>query len=217
MTQHQHIKTFIQGKAGKLQALYQAGELAKPAVVVCHPHPLYGGTMRNKVVYWLARSFENMGCTVLRFNFRGVEQSEGTWDEGQGESDDVVSALDWLADKHPQSPLWWAGFSFGTYAGLLASHRDARVQCMFAIAPAVNLWSFDFMRDETRSLTVISGTDDEIVPFEQVQTWVKSMPEHFNFHAIDGAGHFFPEHMSMMTTAVQQDAQGYEPSICHNS
>ncbi|MDQ6991548.1 MAG: alpha/beta fold hydrolase [Mariprofundaceae bacterium] len=205
MTHHQHVRTMIQGKAGVLQGLYQAGEQGKPAVVVCHPHPLYGGTMRNKVVYWLARCFEDMGCSVLRFNFRGVEQSEGAWDEGKGESDDVISALDYLAEKHPQSELWLAGFSFGTYAGLLAAHRDSRVQQMFTIAPAVNLWSFDFMRDETRPLTVISGTSDEIVPFEQVQAWINTMPSHVKFHAIDGAGHFFPDHMDTMLHAIQQD------------
>lgn len=205
MSMHQHAKINIQGKAGKLEVLYQRGEAGKPAVVVCHPHPLYGGTMRNKVVYWVARSFEDMGYTVLRFNFRGVEQSEGTWGEGQGESDDVVSTLDWLAQEHPESPLWLAGFSFGTYAGLLAAHQDKRVQRMFAIAPAVNLWSFDFMGDETRPLTVISGTNDEIVPFEKVQAWIKTMPNHVTFISIDGAGHFFPAHMTTMMELLKKD------------
>jgi len=203
MSMHQHAKINIQGKAGKLEGLYQRGELGKPAIVVCHPHPLYGGTMRNKVVYWIARAFEDMGYTVLRFNFRGVEHSEGVWDEGIGESDDVVSALDWLEAEHPQSSLWLAGFSFGSYAGLLAAHRDQRVQRMFVIAPAVNLWSFDFMRDETRPLTVISGTADEIVPFEQVQAWIKTMPRHVRFITIDGAGHFFPSHMTKLMDILQ--------------
>jgi len=211
MTMHQHEKISIQGKAGQLEALYQHGEVGKPAVVVCHPHPLYGGTMRNKVVYWIARSFEDLGYTVLRFNFRGVEQSEGVWDEGKGESDDVIAALDCLAQQHPQSPLWLAGFSFGTYAGLLAAHKDKRVQRMFAIAPAVNLWSFDFMRDETRPLTVISGTADEIVPFEQVEAWIKTMPSHVLFQIIDGAGHFFPEHMPKLMEILKETTLEYSP------
>jgi len=205
MSLHQHEKIMLKGKAGALQALYQAGVVGKPAVVVCHPHPLYGGTMRNKVVYWLARAFEDQGFSVLRFNFRGVEQSEGEWDHGQGESDDVVSALDFLHAQHPTSPLWVAGFSFGTYAGLLAAKRDSRVQRMFAIAPAVNLWSFDFMLGETRPLTVVSGTADEIVPFEEVQAWIKRMPKAVQFHAIESAGHFFPEHMHAMTESVLRD------------
>jgi len=205
MPSHHHQKIFLNGSTGKLQALYQAGEAGKPAIVVCHPHPLYGGTMRNKVVYWIARAFEDQGCSVLRFNFRGVEQSEGEWDEGMGESDDALTALDYLQSQHPDSPLWLAGFSFGTYAGLKAAKRDSRVERMFAIAPAVNLWSFDFMHGETRPLTVISGTADEIVPFEQVQTWIKTMPKHVNFHAIAGAGHFFPNHMSEMTNHLLTD------------
>jgi len=198
MIQHQHQKIQFHGQAGILEGLYQAGESGKPAIVVCHPHPLYGGTMRNKVVYWIARYFEDRGYSVLRFNFRGVEQSEGVWNEGHGESEDVIAALDWLESKHAGVPLWVAGFSFGSYAGLLAGHRDKRVQRMFAIAPAVNLWSFDFMLNETRSLTVISGTSDEIVPFEQVKAWVNAMPKHVDFHAIEGAGHFFPHHMDEM-------------------
>ncbi|MDQ6957131.1 MAG: alpha/beta fold hydrolase [Mariprofundaceae bacterium] len=202
MPSHHHEKLFLQGAAGKLQALYQPGKAGKPAIVVCHPHPLYGGTMRNKVVYWIARAFEDQGFSVLRFNFRGVEQSEGVWDEGNGESEDVITALDYLHMKHPDSPLWLAGFSFGTYAGLKAAKQDARVERMFAIAPAVNLWSFDFMQGETRPLTVISGTADEIVPFKQVQLWINSMPSHVDFHAIDGAGHFFPQHMNDMTDCL---------------
>lgn len=206
MISHHHEKLFIQGSTGKLQALYQAGEADKPAVVVCHPHPLYGGTMRNKVVYWIARAFEDMGCSVLRFNFRGVEQSEGVWDEGRGEADDVAAAINWLESLNPDKALWLAGFSFGTYAGLRAAHQDQRIERMFAVAPAVSLWSFDFMQEETRPLTVVSGTADEIVPFEEVQAWIKKMPEHIDFHAIDGAGHFFPKHMDKMTSCLLKDA-----------
>jgi len=205
MNKHHHEKLFLQGKTGKLEALYQPGETGKPAIVVCHPHPLYGGTMRNKVVYWIARAFEDQGCSVLRFNFRGVEQSEGEWDEGLGESEDVLTALDYLKAQHPEAPLWLAGFSFGTYAGLKAARQDARVERMFAVAPAVNLWSFDFMQHETRPLTVVSGTADEIVPFEQVQAWIKSLPSHVRFHSIEAAGHFFPEHMTAMTAALLRD------------
>lgn len=206
MPRHHHEKLFLQGEAGNLQALYQPGEAGKPAIVVCHPHPLYGGTMRNKVVYWIARAFEDKGCAVLRFNFRGVEQSEGEWDEGKGESDDVLTALNYLQEQNPDSPLWLAGFSFGTYAGLKAARQDQRVERMFAIAPAVNLWTFDFMQEEERPLTVVSGTDDEIVPFEQVQSWIKIMPKAVCFHAIDGAGHFFPQHMSAMTDCLLKDS-----------
>lgn len=152
----------------------------------------------------MGRSFEDAGCSVLRFNFRGVEQSEGEWDAGRGEADDAAAALNWLYEKHPESDLWLAGFSFGCYAGLQAARNDARVSHMFAVAPAVNLWSFAFMHGETRPVTVVAGTADEIVPFEQVRDSVRGK-ENIRFHAIEGAGHFFPEHMGRMTAALLAD------------
>ncbi len=206
MTAHQHQALLIPGPAGVLQSLYQPGEAKRPAVVICHPHPQYGGTMRNKVVYWMGRTFEDAGCSVLRFNFRGVEQSEGEWDEGRGEADDARAALNWLHAHHPQSPLWLAGFSFGCYAGLQAARHDARVSRMFAVAPAVNLWSFAFMQGETRPVTVISGTADEIVPFAQVCASVQGVAN-IRFHAIEGAGHFFPNHMDQMRAALMADVE----------
>jgi len=209
LSQHQHKPIYLAGPAGALQALYQPGEAGKPAVVICHPHPQYGGTMRNKVVYWMGRTFEDAGCSVLRFNFRGVEQSEGVWDEGVGEADDARAALDWLHAQHPESPLWLAGFSFGCYAGLQAARLDARVQRMFAVAPAVNLWSFSFMQGETRPITVVAGTADEIVPFERVRASIRHKPN-ICLHAIDGAGHFFPQHMDQMREALNCELKNGE-------
>jgi len=201
MSQHQHQKLVVPGPAGALQALYQQGKAGKPAVVVCHPHPQYGGTMRNKVVYWIARAFEDEGCSVLRFNFRGVEASEGKWDEGKGEALDAAAALDWLHAKHADAPLWLAGFSFGCYTGLQAARHDARVSRLFAVAPAVNLWSFAFMQGDQRPLTVVAGTADEIVPFGQIQASVSGQ-RNIRFHAIEDAGHFFPEHRNQMIAAL---------------
>ncbi len=206
MKQHHHQKIEITGPVGALQGLYQEGELNKPAVVVCHPHPQFGGTMRNKVVYWIARAFEDAGCSVLRFNFRGVEQSEGVWDEGDGEAGDAAAALDWMHTQHPNAPLWIAGFSFGSYAGLMAARNDQRVSRLFAVAPAVNLWSFAFMLGEQRPVTVVAGTDDEIVPFEQVCLNVKGH-SNIDFHSIEGAGHFFPEHKDQMISALMSSVK----------
>jgi hypothetical protein len=211
MSSHRHQQLLLPGPAGALQALYQAGDADYPAIVVCHPHPLYGGTMRNKVVYWIARAFEDIGCSVLRFNFRGVERSEGAWDDGRGEADDAAAALQWLHERHPTSPLWLAGFSFGCYAGLQAARRDASVSRMFAVAPAINLWSFAFMHGEQRPLTVVAGTADEIVPFAQIKAAVAGQPG-IHFHAIDGAGHFFPDHMQQMTAALLADAHADLPA-----
>jgi len=212
---HHHEKVSLAGPAGALQALYQPGEArgetpdgtSLPAVIVCHPHPLFGGTMRNKVVYWIARAFEDRGCPVLRFNFRGVEESEGSWGDGHGEAEDVRAAVDWLAARHPGAPLWLAGFSFGGYAGLLEARNDERLARLFAVAPAVNHWSFDFMQGDSRPLSIVQGTDDEIVPFDAVAAWAVTLPQ-ARFHPIEGAGHFFPGpgHMEAMTAALLADA-----------
>jgi uncharacterized protein len=205
MSSHHHERLFIPGPVGRLQALYQPGDGA--AVAVCHPHPQFGGTMRNKVVYWMARAFEDLGCAVVRFNFRGVEHSEGRFDDGVGEAEDARAVLDWLHERHPGQPLWVAGFSFGCYAGLQAGRNDARVQRMFAVAPAVNHWSFDFMTGDTRPLTVVQGRADEIVPFAEVATWVEAL-EQADFHAIAEAGHFFPQHMDTMARSLVSGVVG---------
>jgi len=201
---HHHERVTIAGPAGRLEGLYQPGQPGRPAVVVCHPHPLYGGTMRNKVVYWMARAFEDRGCAVLRFNFRGVEGSEGAWANGEGESEDARAALDWLAGRGAGAALWLAGFSFGCYAGLRAAARDARVARMFAVAPAVNLYDFSFVAGDPRPITVVHGTNDEIVPFAAVQAWSRAHVQ-VQLHAIVGAGHFFPEHMTEMTQQLLSD------------
>jgi alpha/beta superfamily hydrolase len=200
-------RRFIEGPAGRLQAIYQPGDAERPAVVICHPHPLYGGTMNNKVVYWMAQMFRQHGCAVLRFNFRGVDDSAGSWDDGVGEADDARAALDWLHQQQPGVPLWLAGFSFGCYAGLRAARDDPRVTRLLAVAPAVNHYDFAFMDQDTRPLTVIIGTDDEIVPFADVERWARALPM-ASFHAIAAAGHFFPDHKQALLAALAGDAFG---------
>jgi len=197
----QHQRLLIPGSAGQLQAIHEPLEDARAAVVVCHPHPQYGGTMRNKVVYEMSRTFSETGCATLRFNFRGVEGSAGAWDEARGEVDDVRAAVEWMNMQYPETPLWLAGFSFGCYVGLKAAQGDVRVERMIAVAPAVNHWDFSFMQDDARSLIVVMGTKDEIVPFKQVAAWAQSL-NHVQFHPIEGAGHFFINHMQEMKQAL---------------
>ncbi|MDX8401339.1 MAG: alpha/beta fold hydrolase [Mariprofundaceae bacterium] len=204
-----HERLFIEGPAGRLEAIHQPADRVPdaPAVVICHPHPLHGGTMRNKVVYWMARAFEEAGCHVLRFNFRGVERSEGAWAEGAGEIEDAAAALDWLRARHPGAPLWMAGFSFGCYAGLAAANDAPDVAWMFAVAPAVHLYDFSFLDADPRPLTIVQGDADEIVPVDAVRTWAEKHP-HARLHLIRGAGHFFPGQMEAMTRALLADVGG---------
>ncbi len=195
-------RIFIAGSSGQLEAIYNPVEQPKAAIAICHPHPQHGGTMHNKVVFWMARAFASQGCCVLRFNFRGVEGSEGEWDDGQGEADDALAALQWLYDKHPYTPLWLGGFSFGCYAGLKAAANMPQVSRLFAVAPAVNLYDFSFIDNDPRPLTVIHGDKDEIVPYHAVSKWAQKRA-HLNFVTIAGAGHFFPQHKQALLDALQ--------------
>jgi len=198
-------RLFIPGPAGRLQALYEPRGKGRAAMVICHPHPQYGGTMRNKVVYTVARAFADSRCATLRFNFRGVERSEGAWDEGRGEVEDVRAALDWMALRCPKISLWMAGFSFGCYAGLKAARSDARIERMFAVAPAVNHWDFSFMQGEMRPVTVIHGDEDAIVPLSRVRPWVKTLPR-VRFHVVEGADHFFSGHLQDLRRLLAAEA-----------
>ncbi|HEB63336.1 MAG TPA: alpha/beta fold hydrolase [Gammaproteobacteria bacterium] len=195
-------RVFIPGPAGQLQAIYSTAPHPKAAVVICHPHPQHGGTMHNKVVFWMAKTFAHQECCVLRFNFRGVEESEGEWDDGRGEADDAVAALQWLHAKHPDTPLWLGGFSFGCYAGLKAAMKMPQVSRLFAVAPAVNLYDFSFIDNDPRPLTVIHGDKDEIVPYNAVSQWAQKRTN-LNFVTIQGAGHFFPKQKQALLDALQ--------------
>ena len=197
-------EVIINGPEGRLEGRYHPSKNENaPIALILHADPQFNGNMNAKICYYLYHSFVRRGFSVLRFNFRGVEKSEGVWDEGDGEAKDVTAAIDWLENQNLDCSLYLAGFSFGTFAGLQAARNDNRIQRMLAVAPAVNLWSFDFMKDEMRPLHIIQGTEDEIVPFELVQAWVKEHPQ-VTFHAIDGAGHFFPKHMDELMAICQQ-------------
>ncbi len=190
---------FINGSVGRLQIIYRGADQDLPAVLVCHPHPQHGGTMHNKVTYRIAKAFSDKGHAVLRFNFRGVDLSEGEWADGAGEVEDARACIDWLAEKH--SKIWLAGFSFGAYVGLKAVADDDRVERLFAVAPAVSLYDFSFLDHERRPLTIVHGTDDEIVPYDQVNRGAIAHPAAV-LHSIDGAGHFFPRHTNEMLAAL---------------
>jgi len=193
---------FIAGPAGRLEALVQQGAPDRPAVVICHPHPLYGGTMRNRVVYWMARAFEDLGMATVRFNFRGVEQSEGAWSDGEGEADDVRAVLDWVEANLAYRALWLAGFSFGCYAGLRAGRNDARIARFVAVAPAVNHWDFSFFQGDLRPIFVVVGDADEIVPADAVAQWAASL-RLGSLLRVPRAGHFFGDQLPVLVDALR--------------
>lgn len=182
---------FIPGPAGPLEALAENFDhIDQGVLVVCHPHPQHGGTLHNKVVHSLARAGHELGLASLRFNYRGVGQSEGSYDEGRGETDDLLAVLDWL-DAHAHPPrLWLAGFSFGAYVAMRASGQRP-IDQLITVAPAVNLLRFQGLSPPTCPWLLLQGTADEIVPCEAVRDWMAQLASPPQTLYFEGAGHFF--------------------------
>ena len=187
---------FLDGPAGRLEALLNQGtESATHAALVCHPHPLYGGTLHNKVVFHTMKALNSFGYPVLRFNFRGTGLSEGTHDNGYGEIEDVRAALDWL-DREFHLPLVFAGFSFGAAVGLKAACPDSRVKAVIGLGIPVlpadeRSYEFDFLRNCTKPKVVVSGDRDQFGPKAKLQEVAAACAEPKKLILIEGADHFF--------------------------
>jgi uncharacterized protein len=190
----------LKGPAGRLEALLDAPDgdaRVRAAVVFAHPHPQYGGTMHTKVVYQGAKALARIGCAVLRFSFRGVGASEGTFDRGEGEMEDYRAALDYMAAHHPGTPLWAAGFSFGSWIAMETGAVDERVSTLIGIAPpvvtSVSGQNYDFSntRRSTKPKFLIQGEADEVCPMEGMWQFYGSLEEPKELVVIDGADHLF--------------------------
>ena len=203
----------IPGPAGELEILTACPppEIAvRASVVLCHPHPLHGGSMQNKVVHTLARAFGDLGMATLRFNFRGVGRSSGVYDHGLGETDDLLAAMQWVRARRPQDQIWLAGFSFGSYVALRASARGD-VRQLVLVAPPVNLYDFDALPLPSCPLLVIQGGADEVVPAQQVRRWVDSLGTAAQFISMDGVSHFFHQRLNDLHSALTQSLKSRLP------
>lgn len=159
--------------------------------LVLHPHPLYGGTMHNKVVFKVAQTMQALGIPALRFNFRGVGHSTGTYDEGRGEMDDVRYALDFLSRRYPGLPVILAGFSFGSWVGLRVAASDDRVQAMIGLGVPARSFEGDTLQGCHKPKLIIQGTEDDLAPFKLTEKWFEQVPPPKSMVAIQGADHFF--------------------------
>ncbi len=192
-----HIKSIddLSGPAGRLEALLNTGRDDAPyAALVCHPHPHGGGTMHNKVVYHAMKAFASFGLPVLRFNFRGTGLSEGAHDEGRGEQDDVIAALDWL-DRNFRKPILFAGFSFGSNVGLRACCGDPRVHGLIGLGLPVRAagrdYTYSFLPRCTQPKLFLSGDHDQYGPRDILEAVFARAPEPKQLTWIAGADHFF--------------------------
>jgi alpha/beta superfamily hydrolase len=203
------IRTFfLDGPVGRLEAVLNSGSPgATCAALVCHPHPLYGGTLHNKVVYNAMKALHGFGLPVLRFNFRGAGLSEGRHDQGDGEIGDVRTALDWL-DNEFHLPIVFCGFSFGAATGLRAACPDQRVKAAIALGTPVEvddrLYRYSFLSECTKPKLFISGSRDEFSPKEKLEQVFAEAAEPKKIVFIEGAGHFFENKLNQMQAAIRE-------------
>jgi len=202
---HDSRNFFLNGPTGRLEAILwtpSSGTRPPLAAVVCHPHPLFGGTMHNKVVYQVAKSLDALGIPVLRFNFRGAGLSEGEHDRGLGEQNDVRAALDFLSGECSSVPLLVAGFSFGCVVGLRAGCEDARVSQLIGLGLPVNSTDVSFLSRCSKPKLFVHGSDDEYGAIEKVKTLVASLPGENHLVVVEGAEHFFKGKLGQVDRAI---------------
>jgi len=203
---------FLTGPAGRLEALLNAGSPdATHAAVVCHPHPLYGGTLHNKVVFHAMKALNSFGFPVLRFNFRGTGLSEGEHANGTGEVEDVRAALDWIEHEFTL-PIIFAGFSFGAAVGLRAAYADPRVRALIALGlPAVavedrkddRICDFEFLRDCPKPKLFVSGSRDQFAPPGKLEALVSTFANPKKLVRIEAGDHFFEGRLREMRGTIE--------------
>jgi uncharacterized protein len=207
MSARSHVRSlFLEGPAGRLEALLNTGAPdATHAAVVCHPHPLYRGTMHNKVVFHAMKALNGLGFPVLRFNFRGAGLSKGQHDQGRGEVDDVRAAFDFLHNEYGL-PLVFCGFSFGAAVGLRAACPDGRVVGAISLGTPVEVmdrnYAYEFLRGCTKPKLFVSGERDQFGPRAEVEAVVAAAAEPKQVVFIPGADHFFAHHLTEMQRAI---------------
>ena len=206
MSKHPVIeKLFIEGPVGRLEAvLERPGDGAlEGAAVICHPHPQHGGTMHNKVAHTLARSFVRSGFEALRFNFRGTEQSEGHFDNGIGELDDALEAIEYMRARHGAYPLWLAGFSFGAAMAVKAA-ATTHVDGLISVAPAISRFASGLDTQPDCPWLIIQGDEDELVDIEETVEWADALEPGPELLVMSGAEHFFHGRLGELRAAVME-------------
>ena len=214
--------TDLTGPAGQLEAVLDQPALRtatgapRAAVVFAHPHPQYGGTMHTKAVYQGAKGLARIGCAVLRFNFRGVGGSAGEFDQGEGEMADFGAALDYMAARYPNSPLWAAGFSFGAWVALETGALDPRVDLLIGIAPPVATsvsgmnYTFPNTLASTKPKFFVQGEADDVCPIDGMWAFYGKLEEPKELVVIDAADHLFDGRTQEVGEALEELLADFE-------
>jgi alpha/beta superfamily hydrolase len=205
MSSHASQTLFLNGPTGRLEAILWTPNHPRVlhlAAVICHPHPLFGGTLHNKVVYQAAKSIDALRIPVLRFNFRGAGLSAGAHDKGRGEQGDVQAAIDFLAAEFPRTPLVLGGFSFGSWVGLRMGCADPRVTDLIGLGVPVNDSDFTYLSTCVKPKLFVSGSHDEHGAAKKLEELVAMLPGENRLVLIDGTDHFFTGHLPLLDRAI---------------
>ncbi len=202
---HDSRNFFLDSPVGGLEAILWTSKRFSNlpiAAVLCHPHPLFGGTIHNKVVYQAAKSLDSLGIAVLRFNFRGSGLSAGVHDKGRGEQDDVQAAVDFLASEFPGIPLLLGGFSFGSWVGLRTGCSDTRISELIGIGAPVNDSDFTYLHNCAKPKLFVHGANDEFGSRTRIEQLVAALPGENQLSVINDADHFFAGHLPEVDRAI---------------
>lgn len=205
---------FIRSPHGRLEAMLKGprGPIRGVALVL-HPHPLFGGTMHNKVVFRATAALNDVGLLVLRINFRGVGQSTGHHDEGRGEREDVRSGLDYLAENYPDQEITLCGFSFGARVGIEVGIADQRVRRLISIGTPVDQYDFGFLEESRKPILFVHGDRDEFGSFERLRDLVAKIKAPVHLVVIKDAGHFFDNHLDELKAAITEWVRSSSPTV----
>lgn len=210
-----HRSFSLHGKAGRLEAMLWTVPPSHSGLValVCHPHPLFGGTMHNKVVYQAAKALHRRGIPVLRFNFRGAGLSEGAHDRGYGEQDDVRTALDFLAREFSGRSILLAGFSFGSWVGLRVGCQDERVTHLLGLGIPVDKSDLSYLRGCFKPKLIVQGANDQFGSRANVETFFATLPDPKRLVIVDAADHFFQGKLPEVGAAIDNWLDETDPQL----
>ena len=208
-------KLWIAGPVGKLEAALRVAAEPRAAAVIAHPHPVYGGTLDNPVVFHADRELNRAGLTTLRFNFRSVGGSDGFHDEGRGEIGDVAAAAAWVRDLAPGKPLILVGYSFGSRCSVAHALHDPAVAAVVAIGLPVRMWSFEDLPTLGRPFGVVQGTQDEYGSIAEVESLLARMAPPGRLYTVEGAPHLFPGRAPAAAERVVEAVEDVLKAIAH--
>ena len=207
----------LRGPAGMIECATDVPDpdCERPAtIIICHPHPLHGGTMHNKVITILERSMRELGLRTVRFNFRGVGESEGEHDDGYGETDDLFTVAEWVRRTRPEDSLWLGGFSFGSYITLRAA-LNLDIGQLISIAPPTDRYAFDCISHPECPWLVIQGDEDDVVNIDSVRAWVDCINPHPDLIVMEKAGHFFHRRLMDLRGLLKNGVRDNLPEPTH--